>query len=155
MVPTPVGGAAAGLRRDRVQAIFYMSHENSKKRKEEEKKKRKETGRWLSRLMRRAPGPPGCSARQGAPHSCRDHGPDGPDGPGGVENSLEVAVHSPAFGAVARCPTFAVGFSWAVRSRLPWAACASDCVDRNNCVRFLGVFSFFLFISGPQYDAQH
>jgi hypothetical protein len=62
--PGACGGAPpADLRQDRVQAIFYMSHENSKKKKEKKKRKTNEqvfappgAHRAGAARLRRAPG---------------------------------------------------------------------------------------------------
>jgi hypothetical protein len=60
--PGACGGAPpADLRQDRVQAIFYMSHENSKKKRKEEKKNK----RAGVRSAWRAPG----RGRQAAPRA--------------------------------------------------------------------------------------
>jgi hypothetical protein len=100
MVPAPMGGPAARGRAGTVckpeLARACVSRVNSKKKKKKKKNQtHTQTTWWFFRLTQSPPGPPGCAVRQGAPHSCRDHGPGGPDGPGrGERSSLQVSALS-------------------------------------------------------------
>jgi hypothetical protein len=137
----PACGPAAGPCAGR---ILYESRKLKKRKRKEEKKNKRASGcsTWA-----RAPGPPVRGARQGAPHSCRDHGPYGPDGPGVSRILLRSLPTLPRFGAAAHHGSalsgFCRGFQLNRRQQVIVTACASECFDRNNCVRFLVVFSFW------------